>query len=410
MRKKGIVIIMIEIEDKAKCCGCCACQNACPVHCIEMIEDVEGFYYPQIDREKCISCGKCERVCPVLKKHQITRKDSGLQKENNITSECAVTDTSYIAVNKDEQIRMDSSSGGIFNLLGEYILESHGVVFGAAFESDFTVRHIMVERKEDLWKLRGSKYVQSQMGDTYTLVKQQLEKKTRVLFSGTPCQVAGLKEFLEKDYENLFTVDVLCHGVPSGKVFGKYLEERKKEYGADLTAVNFRYKSTGWKKYSVRLEFDGGKEYVKRAGHDPYMQIFLSNIALRPSCYDCQFKGTDRASDLTMGDAWGVDDYRPDMDDDKGTSIIWLHSEKGVRMFEQMEQHISFVQDELDKILPVWSESRKSVSPHEKREIFFAKLNNENQSVIKLSKMVKPRITTRAYYKARGILKKIVKK
>ena len=336
MRKKGIVIIMIEIEDKAKCCGCCACQNACPVHCIEMIEDVEGFYYPQIDREKCISCGKCERVCPVLKKHQITRKDSGLQKENNITSECAVTDTSYIAVNKDEQIRMDSSSGGIFNLLGEYILESHGVVFGAAFESDSTVRHIMVERKEDLWKLRGSKYVQSQMGDTYTLVKQQLEKKTRVLFSGTPCQVAGLKEFLEKDYENLFTVDVLCHGVPSGKVFGKYLEERKKEYGADLTAVNFRYKSTGWKKFSVRLEFDGGKEYVKRAGHEPYMQIFLSNIALRPSCYDCQFKGTDRASDLTIGDAWGVDDYRPDMDDDKGTSIIWLHSEKGVRMFEQM--------------------------------------------------------------------------
>lgn len=198
--------------NKNYCCGCTACVHICPVKCIEMREGSDGFLYPVADSVKCIDCHKCEQVCPV-------------ESLFNLNTETE----SFIAYNKNEEVRKQSSSGGIFTAVAEWILNSDGVVFGAAFDENFTVCHIAVSTKEELEKLRGSKYVQSGLGNAYPLVKQHLESNRRVLFTGTACQIAGLKKYLNKPYENLYTVDILCHGVPSPKIWNMYLEDKKKQ-------------------------------------------------------------------------------------------------------------------------------------------------------------------------------------
>lgn len=388
---------MIDINEKSKCCGCSACVESCPVKCITLKDDDEGFLYPSVDFEKCISCGKCERVCPIQNCKSVeSAKEIQLEK-------------GYVAYSNDEQTRLKSSSGGIFSLLSENILKKDGIVVGAEFDENFSVHHIAIDSVDDLNRLRGSKYVQSRMKNIFANVKEFLENGKMVLFSGTSCQISGLKKYLGKEYDNLYTVDVLCHGVPSPKVWEQYLMEKEKEYKSKVKQINFRYKVTGWKRYSVRFVFENGNEYVKRAGHDPYMQIFLSNIALRPSCHDCRFKALNRDSDITIGDAWGVDDYLPQMDDDKGTSIIITHSDKGELLLKDIKEELSLKEAECDKILPSWSDARRPVKAHEKRNIFFTKFS-KGKTVVSLSKMVKPSVFTRAYYKFRNIIKAKLKR
>lgn len=390
---------MIQITEKSKCCGCSSCVSSCPTHCIEFQEDSEGFLYPTVDTSKCISCGKCEKACPLL-------SQSGMNTATEKTEE-KVSPASYVAINNDEKIRLQSSSGGIFSLFAQHILHEGGVVFGAAFCEDFSVHHIMIDDIHDLNKLRGSKYTQSKLENSFSMVKEELKNNRKVLFTGTACQIAGLKAFLGKDYQNLYTIDVLCHGVPSPKVWERYLSEQKVNNKSEIENVIFRHKSSGWKTYSVYIKFKNGKEYIKRFRRDSFMQLFLSNICLRPSCHDCAFKSLNRVSDLTIGDAWGVNDYMPEMDDDKGTSIILVQSLGGKELFQAISNNLSVREADADIILPPWSDARKSVSPNEKRQIFFRKFYSNKSSIDILSKMVRPTLATRIYYRGLNELKRI---
>lgn len=379
-----------KMKDKKTCCGCTACMHICPVKCIEMREDEEGFLYPLVDKRKCISCHKCENVCPV----------ENLRNDNTDTK-------TFVGYNKNEEIRSKSSSGGIFSLLAEWILSQDGVIFGAAFDENFEVCHVAAENEEELSKLRGSKYVQSRLDDTYPLVKQYLEGNRKVLFTGTACQIAGLKKFLNKDYESLYTADVLCHGVPSPKIWKMYIENKKKEYNASIEKIDFRSKKSGWKNYSFDMEFSDNQRYTVQFGKDKYMQMFLGNIDLRPSCHDCRFKGIPRMSDMTVGDSWGVENYMPDMDDDRGTSIILVHSPKGIKMLDRVRESLNVREASLDKALPITFDSRKSVRMHPNRKKFFTGVE-KGESMDVLSGYLKKSFIQRGFSFVRYLIDRII--
>lgn len=324
---------MIIIKEKSDCCGCSACVSICPQQCIHIKEDNEGFFYPEVDKNQCVNCNLCQRSCPILNQ-----------------SEKRLPLNVYAAKHKDEQIRLASSSGGIFTLLAERIIDEDGVVFGARFNNNWNVIHDYAETKEGLAAFRGSKYVQSYMGDCYLKAKSFLDQGRKVMFTGTPCQIVGLKNFLRKDYDNLLAVDVVCHGVPSPKVWRIYLNEIARKGGKnsvlfqpisekqEIKSINFRSKSTGWKKYSFALTLSGAtadreKNTVLLSSiftENPYMNAFLSNLNLRPSCYACPTKSGKSGSDITIADFWGIEEVLPEFDDDKGISLILPYTEKGI--------------------------------------------------------------------------------
>ena len=320
----------------------------------------------------------------------------------------------YVSYAKNSNIRTQSSSGGIFSVLAEIILLNNGVVVGAAFDENMLVRHILVSRLEDLDKLRGSKYLQSNIGNIFLKIQQLLISNRLVLFSGTECQIVGLKKFLGKEYENLYTIDILCHGVPSPKVWRTYLNEQEKNFSARAMKVSFRNKVRGWKEFSLQIVFDNGEKYEEIFTKDRYMKFFLRNISLRPSCYKCKFKLLNRESDISLGDCWGIDSYMPDMDDDKGTSIILIHSLKGKRLFNKCKDKLIYSVAETDLVLPPYSDSRISVTMHKNREKFFIFLN-KGKSTEKLVKLVENSHITRisflikkyTYYFLLAIRKKI---
>jgi len=268
-------------------------------------------------------------------------------------------------------------------------------VFGAAFDEDFIVHHIKIDKMEELWKLQGSKYLQSCIGDTFKETEQFLKQGRTVLFSGTCCQIEGLKHFLGREYDNLLTIDVLCHGVPSPKLWKSYWDEKNRLYGKGLS-VSFRNKESGWKQYSVKFTFENGVVYKESFYTDSYMKLFLNNICLRPSCHDCKFKSLNRLSDISLGDSWGIEKYKPHMDDDKGTSVVLIHSEKGKKLFDLCKEKMTFEEAEIDKILPPSADSRKSVLMHPRRKKFF-KLLNKGAATEKLILLLKPPMYVRIY-------------
>lgn len=354
---------MIRILDKGNCCGCSACAQSCPVQCIEMQADDEGFLYPQVDAHKCVNCGLCEKVCPVL-------NSGGAQPGADGESVQA-----FAAYAREDNVRLASSSGGLFTLVARHIIGEQGVVFGAAFDGDFLVHHIGVDSLEGLAMLRGSKYTQSRIENTYHEAKQYLEMGRKVLYSGTACQIAGLKAFLRKDYDNLLTVDVLCHGVPSPSLWELYKKEQEDSCGSKIRDVRFRDKSTGWKQYSVALQFENGQAYSKVFRQDAFMRLFLANGCLRPSCHSCRFKGFPRVSDMTLGDCWGVGNHSPEMDDDRGTSVVIINSKKGENMKAMMLKECVWKEMELNTLLPVTADSRKSVAAHKNRAQIFSQIS-----------------------------------
>lgn len=368
---------MVDVlYSKEKCCGCSACKNICPKKCIKMIEDNEGFLYPKVDNGGCVNCGLCEKICPVI----------NAEKAKNIPSKMRT----YVAYISDEKIRMKSSSGGIFTALANYILENKGSIYGAAFDNNFKVRHIRIDSVNDLGMLQGSKYVQSDMGNIYLSVRKDLESGMKVLFTGTACQIAALKFFLNNVYENLITVDVLCHGVPSPLVWNKYIKELENKAGDKATDVFMRDKKYGWKLFSMSVKFKNNRKYVKKFTDDIYMKYFLKNISLRPICYECGFKDMQRPSDLTIGDCWGIENYMTDMDDDKGTSVVIIHTDKGVDIFNAVSDMIVAKEAILDRALPETAESRHSVKRHNKREEFFERIQkgdglDDMKNYVKLS-------------------------
>jgi len=328
----------------------------CPQKCIEMLEDKEGFLYPKVKKNNCINCGLCEKICPILHK-----------KEENAEKPLA-----YVAINKDDELREKSSSGGIFTELAKEILSRGGVVFGASFNANWEVEHSYVEKEEDLGKFRGSKYVQSKMGDAYKQAETFLKEGRLVYFSGTPCQIGGLLAFLRKPYENLITQDLICHGVPSPKVWAEYVKSKR---GKDkIKEVSLKDKKEGWTNSSVVILFGNGEEYRELSSKNSYMQAFLKNLCLRPSCHNCVFKAKTRESDITLADYWGVENVHPEMYDNKGTSLVVIYSKKGAKLFEKIGDNLEYYKTDLDKAVVYNPSMIKSSGRHMNRDIYLRKI------------------------------------
>lgn len=383
---------MINITKKEECAGCYACVNICPANCIIMEIDNEGFWYPVVEVDKCTNCNLCDKVCPIINKPTVKNEP-----------------LAYSCFNKNEEIRLKSSSGGIFTLIAEEIIAEGGVVFGARFDNDFKVIHDFVDNLEDLSLFVGSKYVQSKIGETYKTAKNYLKQGRKVLFSGTPCQIAGLKSFLMKDYNNLLTIDLFCHGVPSPKVWEKYVTHMENNAGSKMVSVSFRSKAKGWKLFSMSASFENGFKYSEPLNKDLFLVSFLKNLSLRPSCYDCRFKGINRTSDITLADFWGVENILTDMDDDRGTSLILINTSKGHEMFQKIKSKIMFKEVELDKVVLYNSAAITSVRYNPKRDKFFQDLDQYpfDQTVKKYSKET---IYTKLIKKIKGKLKSLLQK
>lgn len=387
---------MVIITQKQSCSGCHSCTNACPKHCITMVEDNEGFLYPEVDKTKCIDCGLCEKVCPIINKIEITH---------------AQTPTAYACMNKNENIRLESSSGGVFTLLAENVISNGGVVFGAGFDDELNLVHSYTDTIEGLCKFRGSKYLQSKIGETYKQAKDFLGKGVQVLFSGTPCQIGGLISYIGKEYDNLLCIDIICHGVPSPKVFKKYKVELENQYSAKAQRIAFRRKDCGWKLYSVSLLFDNDTEYMKNLKQDIYMRGFLQDLYLRPSCYNCNFKTLNRQSDITIADFWGIEYVLPELNDDKGTSLVLVNSNKGQTIFENLQDKMITKQVDVDEAIKYNPSAIKSVHCNSNRNKFFKSLNSYSGDISKLIlKYTKLSFRKRVYIKIRIILSKVKRK
>lgn len=351
-------MIDLKIKEKRECMGCYGCFNICPQDCISMESDIEGFWYPEVDYDKCIKCGLCVEVCPIIHKTKV----------DNIPK-------AYACNNKDEAVRLKSSSGGVFTLVAEQVLDSGGVVFGVGFNRNFEVVHSYIDKKEEIDCFRGSKYVQSKIGHAYDQVENFLEQGRKVLFTGTPCQISGLKSYLGKEYDNLFCMDNICHGVPSPKVWEKYVSYRKDEAGSSVQRIAFRLKNEGWKLFSVSFLFSNDTEYIKNQKKDLYMRAFLKDICLRPSCYDCKFKTLNRESDITLADFWGIQNVLPEMDDDKGTSLIFINSQEGQTMLDNIKSELEYKEVDINKAVSYNSAAIKSVNMNPNRNVFFQELD-----------------------------------
>ncbi len=381
------------VSDKSLCCGCSACYDVCPKSAIKMVEDNEGFLYPVIDKDKCIECGLCEKICPTK-----NRRDSQSLLE------------AYAAYNTDENIRMKSSSGGVFTLVAEYVLKNQGVVYGAAFDENFEVEHLRVESVEELEFLRGSKYVQSKLDGIYNLCKKDLEIGKQVLFTGTPCQVSGLKSFLRKNYDNLVCMDIVCHGVPSRMVWRKYLEHRINFAKSKIAQIAFRLKDEGWKQFAVKFTFVNSTAYCQNFQDDIYMRGFLKDLYLRPSCYNCQFKTKDRVSDITVADFWGIDRLYPEWDDDKGMTLLIVHSQIGKKALENVKPNLFLKSVYIDEAVKFNTSMVKSVALNKNRESFFkTNINGNNVEDVILKNLDKRSLRKHFSLWLRTNLKKMFK-
>ena len=337
------------------CSGCGACLKVCPFDAINMQADSEGFLRPFTDEEKCVDCGLCRKKCPVNKTN----------KEDKVNEPC-----SYAAYSLDPAIRKHSSSGGVFAHLAAEVLDRGGVVCGAAFDKDMRVIHKIAKDRDELFHLMGSKYVQSDVTQSYPEMEEYLNKGKTVLFAGTPCQCAGVKSAFGS-YDGLVLVDIICHGVPTPRVFEMYLKENFE----NVRNVSFRDKKHGWDEFSMRVDLDKG-EYRATRYKDPYIRMFFENVNLRPSCYKCSWKGEGFVSDITLGDYWGVTKNHPHMNDDRGTSLVVVRSEKGRELFLSVGKALKVCKTDLKRAVESNAMYYKSTPRPSKRDAFFEGLKN----------------------------------
>ena len=372
---------MINIISHRDCCGCSACVQRCPKHCISLEEDSEGFLYPKVDTQNCINCDLCEKICPWLNRPE------------------PIPTLKVLAVkNRNEVERMASSSGGVFITLAKSILSKGGVVFGVVFDENWEAKHTYAETLEGVKPMMGSKYLQSRIGSSYSEAEKFLKEGREVLFTGTPCQIAGLHNYLRKDYSNLFSVDILCHGVPSPGVWRKYLNEEfhlpskkisKKKLDSTqvqnsypiITNIEFRDKKMyGWKNFSFIVRGYTSKSDLKSIllsethNKNPFMRGFLSNVYLRPSCYECKCKNGVSHSDLTIADYWAINLSMPDFNDDKGIGLVLVNTEKGKNFLDclDIESRMSNLKD----AKPMNGGFKEHILVHPKRNLFFEYLND----------------------------------
>lgn len=343
------------------CTGCSACLNSCHKQAITLIPNGEGFFYPSVSQSNCTNCKLCIDRCPILK-----------PKQNLNFSNPEV----YAAWNKDEKIRILSTSGGIFSALAQMFIQKGGSVVGARYEADFTVSHCIIDKAEDIALLRQSKYVQSNLDNIFKKIETKLFAGEKILFCGTPCQSAGLQSFLKKKYDNLYICDFICRGVISPKVYQKFLNDTARKYDSSLKNVQFKNKDYGWNFFSTKLEFENGKIYQKDREKDFYMKGYLKyNLYLRPSCHNCQFKSLPRVSDLSLGDFWGIGNYQKELDSNKGTSVILINSSKGKELFSWIEDSVYFSKRSISEVFAGNSCLLYSAPEGEYRAYFFEQMD-----------------------------------
>lgn len=341
--------------------GCHACYNVCPKNAIEMHEDKEGFRYPKINDEKCIKCGLCEKVCPMI----------NIAKNSNFEPPKV-----YAAWSKSQDIRLDSTSGGIFSELANQILDEGGYICGAIYNKEWKVEHILTNDKEELENIRSSKYLQSNINDVYRQIKEKLEEKVKVLFCGSPCQVAGLNNYLNRDYENLYTCDFICRGMNSPKIFTMYIHNLEEKYKAKVKKVKFKNKIHGWHNFSTRIDFENGKVYIGNRYIDSFMVGYLKYTAfMRPACYECRFKGFPRKGDITLADFWGIEKINKKLDNDMGTSMVLINSNKGQELFKKIKNNIMFENIESQDVFKDNICTYKSPDRTKERELVFENID-----------------------------------
>lgn len=366
---------MIDIIDKKDCVGCNACVQRCPKQCISMHEDDQGFLYPKVDLSHCIHCNLCEKVCPVINQAE-PRKPL----------------ETFAAKNTDDVVRMSSSSGGIFYALAEKIIEDGGIVFGARFNEQWEVVHDYAETLEGVKAFQGSKYVQSRIGETFQQTEKFLKTGRRVMFTGTPCQIAGLSLFLRKEYSNLLAVDVACHSVPSPKVWKDYIDSKK-----DITydSINFRDKTNGWLNYGFSLTDKNNCMFYQKSSENVYMRGFLNDLYSRPSCATCPAKAGKSGSDITIADFWGIWDVKPEFDSHMGASAVIVNSNKGNNAINKLSD-VDFEKVSYEDIIRHNSALIKSAKLPEQRMVFWQRFNNEGiECIIPIVRSMQPSFFTR---------------
>ncbi|WP_307771339.1 Coenzyme F420 hydrogenase/dehydrogenase, beta subunit C-terminal domain [uncultured Treponema sp.] len=358
-----------EIKEN-ECCGCNVCVQVCPKKCIELKANREGFLYPIVDSTECISCLKCIQNCTVLKKFE----DIQFQQKG------------FAVRLKDKSKLMQSSSGGVFSGIAESIINEGGIVFGATYDDELNVHHIMVDNLNDLNKLKGSKYVAGNTEKTYSEVKNILDNSERkVLYSGSPCQIAGLKSFLHRDYDNLYTADIICHGMPSSKLFHKYLEWLGKKNKGKILYYGFRDKDVGgWTCGGKAKTKTKTKTKTINGPLDPYYSSFLRGATYRQSCYSCKFSNyKKRQADITMGDFWGIEFYYPKFYSKYGTSCCLINSSKGEKLFSETENQFECQEVKIEEII---SENHNLLHPTpkpKKRNLIYRRIDDEPKKLIK---------------------------
>lgn len=384
---------MIDLKCKSDCCGCYACINVCPKKCISMEIDEEGFWYPIVDENKCVKCGLCERVCPIVSKLPENKHQIKI----------------YACKNINDIDRKNSSSGGVFTLLCEEIIKSNGVIFGAAFDEEFEVVHSYAESMEECKKYRGSKYVQSIIGNQYSNVKKFLLDGRLVLFSGTQCQIKGLKLFLGRNYDNLFTVEIICHGVPSPLVFRKYRESLRNRYNSNIKDINFRDKSLGWNKFSYVAKFESDDVYSKDLNSDIYMRGFLKNLYLRPSCYECKAKNFTSNSDISLADYWGVEKLHKELYDDNGISLVIVNTKQGYKIWNKIIGNLKYEESDLSYAVENNPCIVKPVVMNRNRTKFFNMIKKKSLEY-SIEKCLEKGIYIRIKSKIKSVIIKIMRK
>lgn len=399
----------VNITSKEDCCGCSACMNICPKGAIEMVEDEEGFKYPKINKDKCINCGMCKKICPILnRKEEVSYKQVG-----------------YVVNNKDNKIRNESTSGGAFTAIATYVIKKGGKVYGAAYDTDFAVKHISATTIDELSKFRNSKYVQSDINTTYKQVKEDLNNNLLVCFSGTPCQIEGLRSFLNKEYDNLILVDIVCHAVPSPKLFRNYLKYIKKEKlnNEEIESVHFRDKSKYGYKYSQMKVTSKNNNYEEGIDTDQYFRAFFSSIAIRPSCENCKFKKIYRVSDITMWDCFNIEDLDKGLSDNIGTTRVLIHSSKGNELFDKIKDDLDYTEINSTFLIKDSKELVESTHINHRRHEFLSKIDDDNDikelldeylpinSKTKIERFVRRSLVNFSFYnKIKKVAKRIIKR
>ncbi len=376
--------IYLKNKDKSMCNGCEICTKVCPTNAIKMVEDQEGFFYPEIDKDKCINCNKCKNIC--------SNYNTSLGNEKV-----------YVAINKNEKELEESSSGGMFYILAKYVIEKNGVVFGVEYDENLKVRHNSYETLEECKSFQGSKYVRSDINDSYRKVEEFLKDDRYVLFTGTPCQCNALKTYLVKEYEKLILCDIICHANPSQKVFDKYKNEIENSRNKKIKMIYFRTKNNGWRNQTPIIEYmDNEKEEEKT-----FFSAFVKELINRPSCHSCVFASSNRVTDFSIGDFWGIEKVMPEVEDkDTGISLFMVNSKKASEVFDNVKEYIKY--KEVDKDLAFLYNHNKNVPMHRNREKFFNNL--DKISVIdNINQNIKVSFIRKVFRKCKSLLNKIKK-